>query len=78
MKCIEFTAVKSEVRMTCIHMDITGIDLFDQIVSMACTKVRLMCSWILLVLIFLNLNAGMVCARVRLRSTWLSLVLQLS
>ena len=53
MKCIEFTAVKSEVRMICIHMDITGIDLFDQIVSMACTKVRLMCSWILLVLIYL-------------------------
>ena len=47
VKCIEFTAVKTVVRMICIHMDITGIDLFDQIVSMACTKVRLRCSWIL-------------------------------
>ena len=54
MKCIELTVVKSEVRMIYIdlHMDITGIDLFDQIVSMACTKVRLICSWILLVLIY--------------------------
>ena len=56
MKCIEFTAVKSEVTLICIYMDITCIDLFDQIVSMACAKVRLRCSWILdlWVLIYLN------------------------
>ena len=51
MKCIEFTAVEREVRLICIYIDITGIYLFDQIVSMACAKVRLRCSWILLVLI---------------------------
>ena len=34
-------------------MNITGIDLFDQNVGMACPKVRLRCSCILLVLIYL-------------------------
>ena len=34
-------------------MDMTGIDLFDQIVGMVCTKVTLRCSWISLVLIYL-------------------------
>ena len=34
-------------------MDITDIDLFDQIVGMVCTKVRLRCSWISVVLIYL-------------------------
>ena len=34
-------------------MDITGIDLFDQNVGMACAKVRFKCSWISLVLIYL-------------------------
>ena len=34
-------------------MDITGIDLFDQNVGMACAKVRLRCLWISLVLIYL-------------------------
>ena len=34
-------------------MDITGIDLFDQNVGMTCTKVRLRCSWISLVIIYL-------------------------
>ena len=37
----------------CIYMNITGIDLFDQNVGMACPKVRLSCSCILLVLIYL-------------------------
>ena len=37
---------------TQMFMDITGIDLFDQNVRMACAKVRIRCSWILLVLIF--------------------------
>ena len=35
-----------------MFMDITGIDLFDQNVDLACTEVRHRCSWISLVLIF--------------------------
>ena len=50
MKCIELTAIKGELILICIYMDITSIDLFDQVGSMACAKVRLRCSWILLVL----------------------------
>ena len=46
MKCIEFTAVKIEIRLICVYIDITGIDLFDQIVSMACAKVRLRSTWL--------------------------------
>ena len=38
MICIEFTAVKSEIRLIWTYMDITGIDLFDQIVGMACAR----------------------------------------
>ena len=34
-------------------MDITGIDLFDHIVDLVCVKVRLRCSWILVLLIYL-------------------------
>ena len=34
-------------------MEITGIDLFDYIVNMVCTEVRLRCSWISVVLIYL-------------------------
>ena len=34
-------------------MDITSIDLFDQNVGMVYANVRLRCSWILLVLIYL-------------------------
>ena len=34
-------------------MDISGIDLFSQNVDMACAKIRLGCSWISLVLIYL-------------------------
>ena len=36
---------------TKMFMNITGIDLFDQNMSMACAKVGLRCSWISLVLI---------------------------
>ena len=36
-----------------MFMDITSIDLFDQNVGMARTKVRLRCSWISLVMISL-------------------------
>ena len=56
-------------------MDIIGIDLLDQNMSMACAKVRLRYSWISLILIFLNQIVGMVCAKVRLRCSWILLVL---
>ena len=36
-----------------MFMNITGIDLFDQNVGMACTEVRHICSWLSLVLIYL-------------------------
>ena len=36
-----------------MFMDITGIDLFDQNVDVACPEIRLRCSWISLVLIYL-------------------------
>ena len=36
-----------------MFMDINGIELLDQNVGMACAKVRLRCSWISLVLIYL-------------------------
>ena len=36
-----------------MFIDISGIDLFDQNVGMACAKVRVTCSWLLLVLIYL-------------------------
>ena len=36
-----------------MFMDITGIDLFDENVDMACAGAGLGCSWISLVLIYL-------------------------
>ena len=36
-----------------MHMNIPGIDLFDQNVGTACAKFRLRCSWLSLVLIYL-------------------------
>ena len=36
-----------------MFMDIIGIDLFDQNVGVACLEIKLRCSWILLVLIYL-------------------------
>ena len=36
-----------------MFMDITGIDLFDQNVCMVCAEVRVTCSWLSLVLIYL-------------------------
>ena len=38
---------------TQVFMDITDIDLFDQIMDLVCAKVRLRCSWISVVLIYL-------------------------
>ena len=46
----EFTTVKSEVRLIWTYMDITGIDLFDQIVGMACARVGLRSTWLSLAL----------------------------
>ena len=34
-----------------MFMDITGIDLFDQNVGMACARIRIRCSWMVVVLI---------------------------
>ena len=39
-----------------MFMDITGIDLFDQNVSMTCAEARLRCLWISLVLISFDQN----------------------
>ena len=36
-----------------MFMAITGIDLFDQNVCMVCAEVRVTCSWLSLVLIYL-------------------------
>ena len=36
-----------------MFIDITGINLFDQNVGMACAEVRVTCSWLSLVLIYL-------------------------
>ena len=36
-----------------MFIDISGIDLFDQNVGMACAKIRFRCSWLSLVLIYL-------------------------
>ena len=36
-----------------MFMDITGIDLFDQNICMVCAEVRVTCSWLSLVLIYL-------------------------
>ena len=36
-----------------MFINITGIDLFDQNVSMACVVIRLRCSWKSLALIYL-------------------------
>ena len=58
-----------------MFMDITGIDLFDQKVDLACAEVRHRCSRISLVLIYLIKNVGMAYANVRHRYTWISLVL---
>ena len=56
-------------------MDITGIDLFDQNVGMACAKIRLKCSWKSLVLIYFIKILFMACAEVRVTCSWLSPVL---
>ena len=58
-----------------MFMDITGIDLFDQNVSVTCAYVKLRCQWISLVLILFDQNVGTACANVRLRCLWISTVL---
>ena len=45
--------VRIKVQM---FMDITGIDLFDEIVGMECAKHRLRCLWILFVLYLFDLK----------------------
>ena len=56
-------------------MEVTGIDLFDLNVGMACGNVRLRCAIISLVLIYFDQNRDMVCVEIRLRCSWKSLVL---
>ena len=58
-----------------MFMHITCFDLFDHNVGMACAKVRLKCSCILLVLDLFDHNVGMVCAKVRFRCSCILLVL---
>ena len=58
-----------------MFMDITGIDLFDQNVGVACPEIRLRCSWISLILIYFDQNVGMAYAEVRFRCLQKSLVL---
>ena len=48
-------------------MDITGIDLFDQIVGMVCAKVTLRYSWISFFIDLFDQNVGMACAKIRLQ-----------
>ena len=58
-----------------MFMEITGIDLFDYNVGMACAESSLRCTWILLVFDLFNQNVGMACANVRFRCLWISLAL---
>ena len=53
-----------------MFMHITGIDIYDQNVSKACTIVRAGCSWMDITVINLfDQNVGMACAKARLRFT---------
>ena len=58
-----------------MFMDITGIDLFDQNVDVACPGSR--CFWILQCtgIHLFDQNMGMPCPGIRLRCSWISLVL---
>ena len=56
-------------------MDITSIDLFDQNACMKCANVRLRCSSISLVLIYLIKMLFMACVEVRVRCLWIAPVL---
>ena len=60
---------------TQVFMDITDIDLFAQIVDLVCAKVRLRCSWISVVLIYLIKMLVWHVPESRLRFSWISLVL---
>ena len=50
-----------------MFMDITGNDLLDQNVDLACVEIRLRCSWILLVLIYLIKILVVACANVMIQ-----------
>ena len=57
-------------------MHITGIDLYDQNVDMACAIIRVRCSWMDITVINLfDQNVGIACAKVRLRCPCISLLL---
>ena len=56
-------------------MAITGIDLFDQNICMVCAEVRVTCSWLSLVLIYLIKMEVRWGKQVRVRCPWISQVL---
>ena len=56
-------------------MEITGIDLFDQNVDLACTEVRHRMLLDITGIDLFDQKVGMACAKVRHRSSWISLVL---
>ena len=56
-------------------MEVTGIDLFDLNVGMACANVRLRCAIIPLALIYLIKMRDMACVEIRLRCSWKLLIL---
>ena len=56
-------------------MDITGIDLFDQNMSMVCAKVRLRYSWISPILIYLIKLWVWYVPKLDSDAAWISLVL---
>ena len=53
MDIIDIDLFDQNMIITCVFMNITGINLFDQFVGMVCAKLRLRCSRISLVLIYL-------------------------
>ena len=58
-----------------MFMHITGINLFDHNVGMACAKVRFRCLHDITGINLFDHNVGMACAKVRLRCSCISLVL---
>ena len=56
-------------------MEVTGIDLFDLNVRMACANIRFRCAIISLTLIFFDQNRDMACVEIRVRCSWKLLIL---
>ena len=58
-----------------MYVDITDIDLFDQIVGMVCTKVNTQMLMDIIDIDLFNQNMSITCTKVRLRYSWISVVL---